>query len=120
MKRAIHWSAIAVVGLGMVSAGASFAADSGVTVLRGTPTQTAETKASAGEHIVLRGMPAERSQSAESRKSRSRQVASGWISTGGEALWLVERRGGTIVGCWLQGSTYAGRSEIRCARTRWR
>jgi len=40
----------------------------------------------------------------------------GWIATGGETLWLVERGGGRVVGCWLQGSTQAGETDVRCGR----
>lgn len=116
MRRAIRWSAIPVLGLGMFLADAAVAADADVTVLRG---MSAKTTASTGAPTVLRGMPAGDSQAADAKKLRSRRVASSWISTGGDSLWLVESDGGGIVGCWLQGSGYAGRTDIRCARRGW-
>ena len=116
---AIKWAAIMLVGLGLASAAAT-SAEATVTVLRGTAGKPGATQASAGMPTVLRGRQSGSPKSAETGKRRARRAASGWITTGGDTLWMVERRGGQIVGCWLQGSTQAGRTEIRCARRGWR
>ncbi len=120
MNSAIKWAAIIAIGLGVVSLRAAAGAETGVTVVRGTPSKSAAAKTSAGLPTVLRGRQAGSSNSTATRKRRSRGAATGWITTGGETLWLVQRHGGRIVGCWMQGSTQAGQSEIRCARSAWR
>ncbi len=117
MNGAIRWTAIMVVGLGVLAAPV-LAAETAVTVIRGTASDTASLPASAGLPTVLRGWQAGSPRSAKAPAPR--RDSSGWIATGGDTLWLVERHGGRVIGCWLQGSTQAGETEIRCGHGAWR
>ena len=109
MTGAIKMAAFMVAGLGVLGAPA-VAAETDVTVLRGTASN-----AESGRVTLLRGWPA-----GAPRKPATpapERDAPGWIATGGETLWLVERDGGEVLGCWLQGSTDADETdEIRCSR----
>jgi hypothetical protein len=120
MNGAIKLAAIMAIGLGVFAAQAVDAAESGVTVVRGTAGNAAATKAVTGLPTVLRGIKASSPRRAKAPRRGSRSAASGWIATGGDTLWLVERQGGRIIGCWLQGSTQAGQTDIRCGRGGWR
>ncbi len=117
MNGAINWAAkwtvIVVAGLGVLAAPA-VAAETGVTVIRGTTIGTAAGQAAAGLPTVLRGWPPGAPRRAP--KPEPKRDAPGWIATGGETLWLVERDGGRVVGCWLQGSTQVGEIDILCGR----
>ncbi len=105
------WAVIMVAGLGVLAAPA--AAETGVTVLRGTASDAAA-GADSGKVTVLRGWPAGAPDRAKAPPPH--RAAPGWIATGGETLWLVERGGGRVIACWLQGSTEAGETDIRCGR----
>jgi hypothetical protein len=59
-------------------------------------------------------------RSAEAPSPAPDSDGSGWIAVGGDALWLVERDGGRVIGCWLQGSTQVGRTNVRCGEGGWR
>ncbi len=120
MNGAINWAAkwtvIAVAGLGVLAAPA-VAEKTGVTVIRGTTIGTAAGQAAAGLPTVLRGWPPGAPRRAP--KPEPKRDAPGWIATGGESMWLVER-GGRVVGCWLQGSTQVGEIDVLCERGAWR
>ncbi len=111
MNGAIKW--VVVAGL-VVLAAPAIAVESGVTVIRGTTSDTAAGQPAAGLPTVLRGWPPGAERLAA--KPEPKRDAPGWIATGGETLWLVERGGGRVVGCWLQGSTQAGETDVRCGR----
>jgi hypothetical protein len=106
-KLAAIVAAIVIAGIGVLAGPA--AAQTGVTVLRGTASDT-----DSGKVTVLRGWQVGAKRPAKARAPRG--AAPGWIATGGETLWLVERGGGRVIGCWLQGSTQAGETDIRCAQ----
>jgi hypothetical protein len=108
MNGAYKLAAIVVAGFGVLAAPAA-AAETGVTVLRGTASDT-----DSGKVTVLRGWQVGAKRPAKAPAPRG--AAPGWIATGGETLWLVERGGGRVIGCWLQGSTQAGETDIRCAQ----
>ena len=92
----------------------AFAAETGVTVLRGTASDADSGPAAAGLVTVLRGWPAGAPRPAKAPAAY--RAGPGWIATGGDTLWLVERGGARLIGCWLQGSTEAGETDIRCGR----
>ncbi len=117
MNGTIKWAAIMVTGLGVLSTPA-VAVESGVKVIRGPASDAASGKPAAGLPTVLRGWPPGAKRLAA--KPEPKRDAPQWISTGGDALWLVERDGGRVVGCWLQGSTQAGETDVRCGRGAWR
>lgn len=111
------WAVIMVVGLGVPGAPV-VAAETGVTVIRGAVSDTDSgppaAKPLAGLVTVLRGWPV-----GEPRRPAAPALdsaAPGWIATGGETLWLVERGGGRVIGCWLQGSTQVGETDVFCAQ----
>ena len=117
MNGVIKRAVIVVAGLGVLAAPA-VAANTGVSVIRGTVGDTATGRpAAAGLPTVLRGWApgAER----VAAKPEPKRDAPGWIATGGESMWLVER-GGQVVGCWLQGSTQVGEIDVLCGRGAWR
>ncbi len=116
MNGAIKRVAIVVAGLGVLAAPA-VAVESGVTVIRGTTSDTATGQAAAGLPTVLRGWPPGAPRRAP--KPEPKRDAPGWIATGGESMWLVER-GGRVIGCWLQGSTQVGEIDVLCGRGAWR
>ncbi len=113
MNGAIKWAAIVVAGLSVLAAPA-VAVETGITVIRGTVSEAASNQPAAGLPTVLRGWPPGAQRKAA--KPKPKRDAPGWIATGGETLWLVERGGGRVVGCWLQGSTQVGETDIRCSR----
>jgi len=113
MNGAITWAATVVVGLGVLAAPAA-AEKSGITVIRGTMSDAVAGRAAAGLPTVLRGWPPGSPRSAA--KPKPKRVSPGWIATGGDTLWLIERGGGRVVGCWLQDSTQVGETDIRCGR----
>ncbi len=117
MNSASTWAATLVAGLALFAAPAA-AAETDVTVIRGTMSDTAAARQEAGLPTILRGWPAgapRRAAAPEPEPGPTR-----WIATAGDTLWLVERRGGRVVGCWLQGSGRVGVSNIRCRRGAWR
>ncbi len=113
IKCATKWAAITVAGLGVLAVSA-VAAETGVTVIRGTASDAASGQPAAGLPTVLRGWPPGAPRRAP--KPEPKRDAPGWIATGGETLWLVERDGGRVVGCWLQGSTQVGEIDVLCGR----
>ncbi len=108
MNGAMKLAVIMVAGLGVLGAPA-VAAETGVTVLRGSASA-----ADTGRVTVLRGWQAGSPRPAKAPPPR--RAAPGWIATGGDTLWLVERGGGRVTGCWLQGSTQAGETDILCGQ----
>ncbi len=120
MNGAINWAAkwtvIAVAGLGVLAAPA-VAEKTGVTVIRGTTSDAASGQLATGLPTVLRGWPQEAPRAAA--EPEPKRDAPGWIATGGESMWLVER-GGRVIGCWLQGSTQVGEIDVLCGRGAWR
>ncbi len=113
ISQTAKWAVIVVAGLGVLAAPA-VAAETEVTVIRGTTSDTAAGQAAAGLPTILRGWPPGARRLAA--KPKPKRDAPGWIATGGDSLWLVERGGGRVVGCWLQGSTQAGETDVRCGR----
>ena len=118
MRCGVGWIMIVVAGLGVPVA--AVAAESGVAVVRGTATASAAAPSAVGLPAILRGRPAASPRRASTPPSPPEYDSAGWIATGGDTLWLVERQGDGIVGCWLQGSARAGETVIRCARDSWR
>ena len=118
MKCGVGWIMFVVAVLGLPAA--SIAAESGVAVVRGTATASTVEPLVAGIPTILRGQPAAASWRASTPPSPPEYEPPGWITTGGDTLWLVERQGDGIVGCWLQGSARAGETVIRCAHDTWR
>ena len=116
INRAAKWAAIVVAGLGVLAAPA-VAVETGITVIRGTASEAASDQPTAGIPTVLRGWPPGAPRRAP--KPEPKRDAPGWIATGGESMWLVER-GGRVVGCWLQGSTQVGEIDVLCERGAWR
>ena len=113
IKWSTRWAAIMVAGLGVVAAPA-VAAKTEVTVIRGTASGAASGQPAGGLPTVLRGcLPGTKRVQA---KPEPEPQAPGWIATGGETLWLLERGGERMIGCWLQGSTQVGGIDIRCGR----
>ncbi len=110
-------AAIAVAWLGVLATPA-VAAESAVTIIHGAASGAASGQTAAGLPTVLRGWPPGAPRMAATPEPK--RDAPGWIATGGDTLWLVERGGGQVVGCWLQGSTRAGETEIRCGHGAWR
>ncbi len=115
MKCGVGWIAIVVAVLGLPAAAA---AQSGVAVVRGTA--SAAESSVVGFPTILRGQSAAQSWRAGTPSPPPEYDPYAWIAAGGDTLWLVERQGDRIVGCWLQGSSRAGETEIRCARDAWR
>ncbi len=115
MKSASTWAAALVAGLALFAAPA-VAAETDVTVIRGTMSDAAAPEA--GVATVLRGWPAGTPRPASA--AAPEPGPTNWIATAGDTLWLVERQGGRVVGCWLQGSGRVGVSNIRCRRGAWR
>ena len=113
MNGAIKWAVIVVAGLGVLAAPA-VAVESGIKVIRGTTSDTAAGQPADGLPTVLRGWPSGAQRKAA--KPEPKRDQPGWVASGGETLWLVERGGGGLIGCWLQGSTQAGETDIRCKR----
>ena len=113
INRGAKWTVIVVAGLGVLGAPA-VAAETEVTVIRGTTSDAATDQLTAGLPTVLRGWSPGAPRRAPKPKPKRHEP--GWIATGGETLWLVERGGGRVVGCWLQGSTHAGETDVRCGR----
>ena len=113
IKCATRLAATVVTGLGVLATPA-VAAQTEVTVIRGTASDTASGQPADGLPAVLRGWPpgAKRAQA----KPEPKPGAPGWIATGGETLWLLEPGGERMIGCWLQGSTQVGGTDIRCGR----
>ncbi len=113
INRAAKWAANVVAGLGVLAAPA-VAVETGITVIRGTASEAAADQPTAGIPTVLRGWPPGAPRRAP--KPEPKRNSPGWIATGGETLWLIERGGGRVVGCWLQGSTQVGETDVRCGR----
>ncbi len=110
-------AATMITGL-VVWASGAIAAETVVTVFRGTESGAAADQQQAGLPVVLRGMPVASRQPADTQAPEP--DGDGWTATGGEALWLVERDGGQVLGCWLQGSSQAGMTDVRCGEGVWR
>ncbi len=117
INRAAKWAVIVISGLGVLAAPA-IAGKSGVTVIRGTASDAKTDEPAAGLPTVLRGWPPGSPRSAA--KPKQKRVSPGWIATGGDTLWLIERGGGRVVGCWLQDSTQVGEIDVLCERGAWR
>ncbi len=116
IKWAAKWAAITIAGLGVLAAPA-VAAETEVTVIRGTASNSASGQPTAGLPTVLRGWPPGAPRVAA--EPEPKRDAPDWIATGGESMWLVER-GGQLIGCWLQGSTQVGEIDVLCGRGAWR
>ena len=113
INRAAKWTVIVVAGLGVLAAPA-VAVETGITVIRGTASKAASDQPTAGLPTVLRGWAPGSPRSVA--KPKPKRVSPGWIATGGDTLWLIERGGGRVVGCWLQDTTQVGETDIRCGR----
>ncbi len=111
------WAVIMAAGLAVLGTPA-VSAETGVTVIRGSASDADSGPPAdgplAGLVTVLRGWPAGEPRRPATPTPDS--TAPGWIATGGDTLWLVERGGGRVIGCWLQGSTQAGETDVFCGQ----
>jgi len=98
IKWTTRWAVVVVAGLGALATPA-VAAKTEVTVIRGTASDAASGQPGGGLPTVLRGWPpgAKRVRA----KPEPELQAAGGIATGGETLWLLERGGERMIGCWL-------------------
>ena len=87
-------------------------------LIKYTVTEMHQNGRATGLPTVLRGWPSGSPRIAA--KPKPKRVSPGWIATGGETLRLVERDGGRVVGCWLQGSTQVSEIDVLCGRGAWR
>ncbi len=117
ISQTAKWAVIVVAGLGVLAAPA-VAVETEIAVIRGTASDAASVQPAAGLPTILRGWPPGARRLAA--KPKPKRDAPGWIATGGDSLWLVERGSGQLVGCWLQGSTQVGELDVICGRGAWR
>lgn len=117
MNSAGTWAATLIAALALFAAPA-VAAQADVTVIRGTMSDAAAEQAAGGLPTVLRGWRAGAPRPAATPEPEPGPTS--WIAAGGDTLWLVERNGGRVIGCWLQGSGRVGVSNVRCGQGAWR